>query len=266
MYRRILSSEMGLTLIELLITVVLTGVVATAIFNVYLSSSQTYTKQLAETEVQQNLRAGLESVIQDLRMAGFKGRGGATTGITNAGNNSISFTMDRNEDGDILDADEDLTYSLFASGGIMNLVRRPGAAAADMTMAVAENIDALGFAYSYDINGDGILDVNASGNTIRAVIGANGNWFNLDANDDGVIDLADDTDTNGTLNATDTGIPADLEDIRVVTIWMLARTSRSDNNFNSTTSFTIGDTVVPPAAGFRRRILTTQVYCRNMGV
>ncbi len=260
--RQMIKSEIGLSLVELLIALAITGFMATAIMNVYIGSSRTYTEQLDATEAQQNLRSGVDAMVTDLRMAGFNGRGGATVGFLSAGSNSVQFTMDRNEDGDVADANETLTYSLYTEASIQNLGRASGA---NPNNLVAEYIDNLGFAYAYDANDDGVLDVNGSSRTIWAIIGPNGNWFNLDANDDGVIDSADDTNGDGSLNATDTGVLADLEDIRVVKIWMLARTSKPDNNFSGGATYTVGDTVVTTADKFHRRILSTRVYCRNMG-
>lgn len=267
MLRRVLKSETGLGLIELMVTLAITGLIATAIMNIYIGSSRTYTEQLAATEAQQNLRSGVDALVRDLRMAGFKGRGGATTGFlpANTGSNSIQFTMDRNEDGDVTDTNETLTYSLYTPAGetFQNLGRASGGGG---NTAVAEYIENLGFAYAYDANDDGVLDINGSGRTIWAIIGANGNWFNLDANDDGVIDSTDDTNGDGSLNVADTGIRADLEDIRVVWIWMLARSSKPDSGYTSSVIYTVGDTVLTPSDQFHRRILSTRVYVRNMGV
>lgn len=260
-----LYDQKGLTLIELMVTITLFGLIATAIMNVYVDSNRTYMEQLESTEAQQNLRSGIDALVQDLRMAGFEGRGGGTAGFLTAGSSSVQFTMDTNEDGDVADTNETLTYSLYTPAGMtyQNLGRASGVGP---NSPVAEYIDDLAFAYAYDANADGVLDVNGSGRTIWAVIGANGNWFNLDANDDGIISAADDTNGDGTLNSTDTGTPADLETIRVVRIWMLARTSRPDNKYTSNTSYTVGDTVVTPNDNFHRRLLSTRVYIRNAGV
>ena len=134
-------------------------------------------------------------------------------------------------------------------------------------LAVAENIEAVGFAYAFDANPlDGELDTSG-GNVIWAVDSDGGGNLdlNIDTNTDGVIDAADDADGDGLLDgAAIAGV--DFEAIRAVRVWLLARSQREDKNFHNDTDYVISELVITPDDGFRREILTMDIKCRNMGL
>ncbi|HEY4706958.1 MAG TPA: prepilin-type N-terminal cleavage/methylation domain-containing protein [Thermodesulfobacteriota bacterium] len=70
------AHEKGFTLLELIITMGILGVVTAAIFSVY-NTQRTVTYVEADVaDVQQNLRLSVQSVLKDLRMAGFMLAGG----------------------------------------------------------------------------------------------------------------------------------------------------------------------------------------------
>jgi Tfp pilus assembly protein PilV len=72
--RKIHSSfgQTGVTLVEALIALLLTGVVSLAIFKAYITQHQHYVAQDDITNVQQNARAGLDEMTRQIRMAGFQ--------------------------------------------------------------------------------------------------------------------------------------------------------------------------------------------------
>lgn len=288
------SNQKGFSLVELLVTMVITAVIGTAILTLYTRSLRTYSGQLQVTEAQQNIRAGLDSIVYDLRMAGFDPVATADAGLVSVDPdgdgimNSIQFTMDLTDDADtgdpdgnlvdavsgLPDAGENVTYDLYLSAGIMRLGRDSGSG----NQPVAEYLETngLGFAYAFDNDGDGVLDADANDQTHWAIIGANGNWWELDANNDGEITLADDTNGDGAIDTADTiganppvdtGITADLADIRAVKIWLLGRAPQTAQDYTNTNSYLVGSQVVTAANdSFRRRLLTTSVYCRNLGI
>ncbi len=61
----------GFTLIELLVGVVLSSLIALALYNLLTSQNRTYTLQDDASEMQQNLRIASEKMSRDLTMAGF---------------------------------------------------------------------------------------------------------------------------------------------------------------------------------------------------
>lgn len=267
--RNIKKNRAGFTLIELLVTLAIVGIVGIGLLKVFITNQRVYVDQDEVVAMQQNLRAGFDIMVQEIRMAGYAGDEDTAAGIIAAGANSIAFTMDYYDDGgnstpdgDVNDANEYITYALYSDDGVSNLGRQGtnGGAIA----SIAEGITGLGFAYGIDADDDGALDTDG-GHTIWAVPNG-GNWFDLDTNDDGFITVADDTDGNGILDGDDTGVAVNVDDIRAVRVWLLAETLNSSQMFNESASFAVGRNVVSPNNKRRHRLLTTIIKCRNLGL
>ena len=60
----------GFTLVELMISVAMTGIILAAVYSVYTLQQKTYTAQDQVVEMQQNIRAAILTAIPELRMAG----------------------------------------------------------------------------------------------------------------------------------------------------------------------------------------------------
>jgi type IV pilus assembly protein PilW len=157
----------GFTLTELLIAMAVAGIVMAGVFSAYSSQQRSYIAQEQVTAVQQNLRVAMYFMEREIRMAGCDPKGSAGAGIRTASHNSIRITMDitggetdglDNDgdsnideadeanfgDGDTNDVNEDVTYSLYTSGGIQKLGRKKPST---NNQPVAENIDALNLVY-----------------------------------------------------------------------------------------------------------------------
>ncbi len=285
-------SPNGFTLIELLVAMAITGIVAGAIYTAFQSQQKSYLIQEQVAEMQQNLRAAMDIMVREIRMAGYS-QGASGFGITDirprdinnnvditvTGNGAFEFTADFDDNG-TLSGGETVSFSVYdspvaAPDGINDLGRNSGGG----RQLVAENIEALGFAYAFDADGDGILDTyNVGGNqrVIWAVDSDGDNDLdrNLDTNNDGNIDENDGPGPGGNGLIAGTAI-ADVapQDIRAVRIWMLARTERGDNGFVNTRTYVIGNKVITPNTDadpgndhLRMRLLTSTVKCRNMGL
>ena len=250
-------NQKGFTLTEILVTLVLVGIFSTAMLGLYVTNSRDYTVQTQVVDIQQNLRAAISMMAKDLRMTGYDPSFQASAGVLNAGINAITVTMDINEDWDVADAGESITYAL--AGG--NLERT--AAAADV---VAGNVVGLGFAYAFDANGDGQLDTDAGGRVHWAIPVAGGNWLELDANGDDQITPDDDTDGDGVINTLDTGVLFRAADIRALRIWLVARSQNPQPEHVNSRSFVVANTVLNPVDGFYYRDVSTIVKLRNMGL
>jgi len=61
----------GLSLIEVLIAMFLTGVVTAAVFKVYINQHKHWTVQGEVTDMQQNARAAIDELTRQIRMAGY---------------------------------------------------------------------------------------------------------------------------------------------------------------------------------------------------
>ena len=149
----------GYTLLEILITTAIAGVVMGGIYTSFYSQDKSYVTQSEVTEMQQNLRGGLSLMMKEIRMAGCDPTGEANAGIISATPDSMSFTLDIRgtnaddpPDGDTSDPNERITYTLYDSdrdGVNDTLSRRTGGG---WNSPAAENMDALNFVY-LDENG-----------------------------------------------------------------------------------------------------------------
>jgi type IV pilus assembly protein PilW len=120
------SNKNGFTLIELLVAMAISGIVAGAIFTAFQSQQKSYLIQDQVTEMQQNLRAAMDIMVRDIRMAGYS-QGAPGFGITDicprdkdhnpdvtiTGNGAFEFTADFDDNG-TLSGGETISYSVYA--------------------------------------------------------------------------------------------------------------------------------------------------------
>lgn len=64
-------SEKGLTLVELLIAMAISGIVVAAIYTAFVTQQKSYTIQDQVAETQQNARVALDLITREVRMAGY---------------------------------------------------------------------------------------------------------------------------------------------------------------------------------------------------
>jgi type IV pilus assembly protein PilW len=237
------NSENGFTLIELLVAIGMASIIVGVIYSAHRTQTKIYTEQDKVAEMQQNIRSGLMYLQREARMAGYNpndikhascGTSSGAPGIHTATATTFGFSMDLNGDGDCGDSNENVTYSLYTSGGIQKLGR-----AAPGNQPVAENITHINFVYMFP----------------PPLIG-----------------------TAVTKSPTSTPAAAEFKNIVAVQVSMLARAKTPDQKTQPTTSFTLplpnawggnaaGVTVWGPFTdGYSRRLLTTTINCRNMGL
>jgi len=168
----------GFTLVELLIYIALFGVLSTVIYNLFIQNFKTHFSQQNSMAMTQDLRASLGLIFRELRLAGYDPQGSANSRFLDDTDDrydtdadSIHFTMDINNDTDgytpdgnlfhadepnKADANEDINYYLYTSGGIKKLGRRTGSSG--NPQPVAENISGLTFTYTFADGGTGVPD------------------------------------------------------------------------------------------------------------
>lgn len=200
----------GFTLAELLIGLFVSAIVMTTILSAYYSQNKSYAVQEQVAAMMQNLRAAMDIMIREIRMAGYDPTGTANAGIVTANTTSITITEDLDGDGSFA-GDENITYALADSDGDgdNDLERNDN--------LIAENIDALDFLY------------------------------------------LDETGTS-------TAVPSE---IRAVQITMVAKTGRGDRGYVDSVVYTNqqGTPILGPINdNSRRKRLTAEVRCRNMGL
>ena len=149
------QSTHGFTLIELLVVVAISGIVMAAIYSAYYTAQKNAIVQEDTAVMRQNLRAGIDLMAREIRMAGYDPSSThlSHAGILTAATHSITFSCNLNGDNDTSDPGEQITYALSGS----NLVRNNGDGTGDHP--VAENIDALYFRYLPSATLDAIRSV-----------------------------------------------------------------------------------------------------------
>ncbi|MCD6527864.1 MAG: PilW family protein [Desulfuromonas sp.] len=261
-----MDNKYGFTLIEVLIAMLVSLFIMGGAYTFFNSQQKQTTIQTNVSDAQQTLRAAMDFMSRDIRMAGYDPESTGKFGITDIqfrdydgttldanGSSYISFAWDRDEDG-TLDAGETVNYSLFD-----NSVVAPNSNTlmygTPARQPLAGYITDLGLAYAYDNDDDGELDQNAGG-IIWAVDDDNdGDWDSLNV-------------TTGV--TAETGTAIDTRTIRAVRIWMLARSQAPDPNYTDTKTYVVGPHISSPATRadnrFRHRLLERTVLCRNMGL
>jgi prepilin-type N-terminal cleavage/methylation domain-containing protein len=71
----------GFTLIELLIALVISGLVLSAIYKIFISNNYIYLKQNELVKIEQNLRAAINTMSHEIRMAGYNSTDGIDSGV-----------------------------------------------------------------------------------------------------------------------------------------------------------------------------------------
>jgi type IV pilus assembly protein PilW len=221
----------GFTIVELIVAMGLTGIVMAGVYKTFTWQQNVYYSQDATASAQQDVRAGLDILVRDLRMAGFASQTGIA-GITVATANSITFTMDTDEDNVITAATEQISYSLSPAAPNGTLVRHVGTGAVDpVADPVAENIDVLDFVY-----------LDSTGTVITAPVSA-----------------------------------ANLSKISSIQVTLVANSGKADKNYKdknayyrqpapNTLNTSGGEILSAQNDNLRRRVLTSTVRCRNLGV
>jgi len=152
----------GFTIAELLVSMMIGLLILFSVYNIFTNQIRQFKTQSVGLEMLQNARVGLDFIVRELRIAGYSPTGalpacqGTNTatntpcvGLTAIAGGSISFTADLDGDGsltpDDTNPDENITYAVYADGGVLCL----GRTANGSRQPAVENISALSFNY-YD--------------------------------------------------------------------------------------------------------------------
>jgi len=228
------ASRGGYTIVELMVAIAISGVFMGAIYSAYTSQQRATLGQEQVSAMHRNLRSAMYFIEKEIRMAGCDPTGKAGAQIKTAQNNEIRFTLDitddtgsGNPDGDTADAGETIGYYRNAEDDLFRDLTDDG----DDTNGtrIAENIDAINFVY-----------LDREGNRL----------------DDG----------GGNVTA-----PENRDKIRSVQVTVVARTGKADAKYTDSTSYQnkISEPIFAPsgdAVHFRRKLLSTSIKCRNLGL
>ena len=231
----VFKKSTGFTLVELLVALSVSGVIMTAVYAAYQSQQKSYVVQEEVAALQQDLRAAMFYMTNQIRQAGCNPSSNPNKpGILTADVDEIHFTSDFRGDssstnpndpnGNTNDPYENITYSLYTSDGIQKLGIKSTAGATNQP--VIENVDALNFVY---------LDQSQTR-----------------------------LDDDGSGNVT-TNIP----NIRSVEVTIVVRASREDPHYTDDNEYQNqqGDVVLAAQNDhFRRRMASMRIACRNLGL
>jgi type IV pilus assembly protein PilW len=227
----------GFTIVELIITMLLAGIISISIFSAYRAQQRSYMVQDQVTEMQQRVRAGFHLMIKEIRVAGYDPQHADVAGITTADPQVLEFTFVADDDGiDNDDADGD---------------GNPNTGADEPNELKTIKFDV------YDAYGDGTNDVGRTVGASRMPLIENIEGLEFYYTLEDGTQLTDPT-------------PAQHEDIRTVQINILVRADMPDDEFTNNHTYTLDSgnswTIGPPGDNFRRRLLTTTVQFRNLGL
>jgi type IV pilus assembly protein PilW len=236
--KRLANLQQGFTLVELIVAMAIAGIVMGAIYSTYKSQQDSYVTQTHVVEMQQNLRAALYVVGRDIRMAGFNPTGitdlaGFVTSLVDGDttettdSTNMAFTIDDDANGAINTDDGDEQIAYRLDSNRLQKYTYDAVDGWDWR-TVAENIDAIDFVY---------------------------------------------LDDNG--NPVDPTTVTNLPLIRSVQITLLARTTFEAKDYTNNQTYenqrdpsetNFYWSLTDPDDNYRRRLLTTEIQCRNMGI
>jgi prepilin-type N-terminal cleavage/methylation domain-containing protein len=102
----------GFSLVELLIVIAILSIVMATAVGSFDTISRFFTRENVKSETQKKTRFGLETMIQDIMLAGLNPRGVSGSGVQMATGTSIRVASDLNFDGDFDNPSETVTYAL----------------------------------------------------------------------------------------------------------------------------------------------------------
>ena len=273
----ICGNQLGFTLIELFIGIVISVIAITAGLKIFDHMQNSSVQQVEISMLQQNQRGVLTILERELRLIGMDMNQSNIFGITDvrkftitnpgvdatpsaAGSPILRMTMDLNDDKSI-GPGEIITYALYDRDNDgqppFELARSTATPVTDEIngrQLLAEGIQAIGFAYAFDADGDGIIDrqVVVPGDPPSII------WA-VDSNNDGLLDA----DLSGAALPGGGTVPTSA--IRAVQFWILGMAQRQDSSYTNTNVYSVGDQPpFVPNDQFRRWLLTEIVHCRNL--
>lgn len=232
--KKILTSNRGFTLIELMLAMFISGVILMVTYNIFQVQQSHYATQLDVTIMQQNIRGAMAHMSRDIRMAGFGDPGMEVGKVIAAEPNLLYFTADLNEDGDVDEPGEHIAYDLFMDGTIPTLGRTTNNAGGSISI---NNVGPSNW----------VVTAPAANRVPTAEYIENMHFQYLDQN--GNQTFAEDM-------------------VRSVVISLVARAEKPDPKFNNVKTYTSydGSTPWPKNDNFRRRVQYMSLNLRNAGI
>ncbi|BBO74081.1 hypothetical protein DSCW_14980 [Desulfosarcina widdelii] len=157
----------GFTMVELLVAMAASLILMAAVVGMYTVLTRSYTTETARASVQQDLRAGLALMCQDIQHAGLDPLGTAGGGFTVSSATDIEFIADMDYDGAVTAGNnERVRYHLNGSQLIQSLDNPadPNDLDDSNNAVLLDNVSDLSFVY---LDQDG--NVTATADEIRSI-------------------------------------------------------------------------------------------------
>lgn len=159
------SSEKGFTLVELLVSIAIAGVLLVIVFSIFNSLNRGMSGENTRVALQQGVRSAVNVMALDLRDAGLDPYNRGCFSLKKAEPGMVSFSSDRNMNG-LYDNGETFTYSLEANNDINTLMLKDHDNSG--AQPLLSNIEELLFIY-FDERGQEIIDPNNNLDEIRTI-------------------------------------------------------------------------------------------------
>ncbi len=125
------KSEKGFTLIEYLVSMLLTSIIMGAVYSVFRVQTHSTKVQENRLEAQEYSRAVLDMMVREIRNAGYAPTGAACAGVDTANAQTLKFQYDANANGTCtlagIDNNESIEYKFDTTGcpaGFGNIMRK----------------------------------------------------------------------------------------------------------------------------------------------
>lgn len=157
----IFKRKKGVTLIELLVALVISGIVIAAIYRLFIVQTRAYTVQDQAVEVQQTVRSAMEILLRDLRMAGYDDDSVASTvtiptpPLLALLDNSITVSYEYYDSVAAQYQRHDVAYWTDASQTLWRQLTVNGVLQPGQPEILLQNVTTLAFTYGIDTNDDG---------------------------------------------------------------------------------------------------------------
>ncbi len=145
-------NQKGMSLVELLVVLVITGMLVGGMYRVFITQNRAYAVQEQVVEVQQGIQGAMETLLRDLRMTGFDDEQTPGVKITDPvvpGDHSITVRYEYKG------AQREVSYWVDEASRLMRQEIRNGLGT---TEPLLENVEAFNFSYGLDDDGFGNQD------------------------------------------------------------------------------------------------------------
>lgn len=225
----------GFTLVELMVALTIAGIALSAVYAFFITQSKSYAIQNQVVELQQGLRVSMHLMERELRQTGYN-----PGGLTEAAADSDG--IDNNCDGTTDETDNSATLHVDESEAI------------GFQIALANMVS-----FSLDKNGDG----TACGEKERITYALNGTTLERNG-----LPRQENIEVLNFVYLNEGGaVASSIDDVHAVQIAIIGRTKTEDPSYHDAKSYVNLQGVEILSAqndGFRRRLLTSQVDCRNL--